>query len=150
MQASPIQQKMASLPLDRVTPSRPPLAYVGVDCFGPFQAKRERRSAKRYGVLLTCLTVRAVHIEVANSLDTDSFLNDLRRFIARRGPPEEMRSDNGGNFVRREKELREAIKDWNQSRIHDHLLQFNTKWTSWTALIMEERGSDVFVPCERY
>ena len=128
-QASPTQQRMASLPLDRVTPSRPPFTYVGVDCFGPFQVKRGRSSAKRYGVLFTCLTVRAVHIEVANSLDTDSFLNTLRRFIARRGPPEEMRSDNGGNFVRGEKELREAIKDWNQSRIHDHLLQFNTKWT---------------------
>ena len=128
-QASPTQQRMASLPLDRVTPSRPPFTYVGVDCFGPFQVKRGRSSAKTYGVLFTCLTVRAAHIEVANSLDTDSFLNALRRFIARRGPPEEMRSDNGGNFVRGEKELREAIKDWNQSRIHDHLLQFNTKWT---------------------
>ncbi|XP_015747596.1 PREDICTED: uncharacterized protein LOC107327368 [Acropora digitifera] len=127
--ASPSQQKMASLPLDRVTPSRPPFTYVGVDCFGPFQVKHGRSSVKRYGVLFTCLTVRAVHIEVANSLDTDSFLNALRRFIARRGPPEEMRSDNGGNFVCGEKELREAIKEWNQTRIHNHLLQFNTKWT---------------------
>ena len=120
---------MASLPLDRVTPSQPLFTYVGVNCFGPFQVKRGRSSAKRYGVLFTCLTVRAVHIKAANSLDTDSFLNALRWFITRRGPPEEMCSDNSENFVRGEKELREAIKDWNQSRIHDHLLQFNTKWT---------------------
>ncbi|XP_074611043.1 uncharacterized protein LOC141865610 [Acropora palmata] len=111
---------MASLPL---------FTYIGVDCFGQFQVKYSRSSAKRYGDLFTCLTVRAVHIKVANSLDTDSFLNAIRRFIARRGPPEEMRSDNGGNFVRGEKELREVIEEWNQSRIHDHLLQFNTKWT---------------------
>ena len=114
------QQKMASLPL---------FTYVGVDCFRQFQVKYGRSSAKRYGDLFTCLTVCAVYIKVANCLDTDSFLNALRRFIARQGPPEEMRSDNGGNFVRGEKELREAMKQWNQSRIHDHLLQFNTKWT---------------------
>ena len=111
---------MASLPL---------FTYVGVDCFRQFQVKYGRSSAKRYGDLFTCLTVCVVYIKAANSLDTDSFLKALHRFITRQGPPEEMPSDNGGNFVRGEKELREAIKEWNQSRIHDHLLQFNTKWT---------------------
>ena len=85
--ASPSQQKMASLPLDRVTPSRPSFTYVGINCLGPFQVKHGRSSAKRYGVLFTCLTVCAVHVEVTNSLDTDSFLNALLCFIARRGTP---------------------------------------------------------------
>lgn len=80
-------------------------------------------------MIFTCLTLRAVHIEVANSLDTESFINALWRFIARRGKPEEIRSDNGGNFVRGERELREALKEWNQSQIHDFLLQRNIKWT---------------------
>ncbi|KAK3728196.1 hypothetical protein QZH41_004911 [Actinostola sp. cb2023] len=40
-----------------------------------------------------------------------------------------MRSDNGGNFVKGERELREAIRDWNQAQIHDYLLQRNIKWT---------------------
>lgn len=62
-------------------------------------------------------------------MDTESFISALRRFIARRGQPEEMRSDNGGNFVRGERELREAINEWNQSQIHDFLLQRNIKWT---------------------
>ena len=128
-QAPVVQQKMANLPEDRVTASRPPFTYVGVDCFGPFIVRRGRVDVKRYGVLFTCLALRAVHIEVANSLDTDSFINALRRFIARRGPPEEMRSDNGGNFVAGEKELREAIEKWNQFRIHDYLSQSGIKWT---------------------
>ena len=127
-QAPVMQQKMASLPEDRITPSKPPFTYVGVDCFGPFLVRRGRATAKRYGVLFTCLAIRAVHIEVVHSMDTESFINTLRRFISRRGRPEEIRSDNGGNFVKGEKELREALQQWNQAQIHDYLLQHDVKW----------------------
>ena len=65
---------------------------------------------------------------VAQSMDTDSFLNFLRRFIAGRGIPEVMRSDNGSNFVGGSKELQEAISDWNESQIHEFFLQRNIKW----------------------
>ena len=122
------EQKMADLPRDRVTPSNPPFTFVGVDCFGPFMVRRGRSTVKRYGVLFTCLTIRAVHIEIAHSLDTDSFVNSLRRFIARRGPPQEIRSDNGTNFVAGEREIRDAVRSWNQQTIHDTLLAKNVKW----------------------
>ncbi|KAK3735155.1 hypothetical protein QZH41_020254, partial [Actinostola sp. cb2023] len=127
-QAPVMQQKMASLPQNRTTPCKPPFTYVGVDCFGPFTVRRGRTTAKRYGVLFTCLTTRAIHIEVAYSMDTESFINSLRRFVSRRGQPDEIRSDNGGNFVKGEKELRMAIQDWNQTQIHEYLLQHNVKW----------------------
>ncbi|XP_068757491.1 uncharacterized protein [Montipora capricornis] len=39
-----------------------------------------------------------------------------------------MRSDNGGNFVRGERELREAVDEWNQTKIHSFLLSNNIKW----------------------
>ena len=128
-QAPAAEQKMASLPPDRTTPGKPPFSFTGVDCFGPFEVRRGRTRAKRYGVIFTCMTTRAIHIEVANSLDTESFINTLRRFIARRGQPEEMRSDNGGNFVKGERELRQEISKWNQAQIHDFLVQRNIKWT---------------------
>ena len=112
-----------------MTPSRPPFTFTGVDCFGPFEVHCGRSKVKRYGVIFTCLALRAVQIEVVSSLDTESFINALRRFIARRGLAEEMRSDNGGNFVRGERELRKAINSWNQNQIHDFLLQRNVKWT---------------------
>lgn len=67
------QQKMANLPADRITPSKPPFTCSGVDCFGPFEVRRGRTTVKRYGVLFTCLTLRAIHLEVASSLDTESF-----------------------------------------------------------------------------
>ena len=132
-QASFGNQKMSDLPEDRVTPSQAPFTHTGVDCFGPMYVKRGRSIVKRYGVLFPCLAIRAVHIEVAYSLDTDYFIDALRRFISRRGQPKEMRSDNGTNFVSGEKELCEAIKGWNMEKIGDFLLQQNIK---------EECGSD--------
>ncbi|KAK3733837.1 hypothetical protein QZH41_000403 [Actinostola sp. cb2023] len=127
-QASPGTQKMADLPVDRVTSDEPPFTYVGIDCFGPFYVRQRRSLVKRYGIMFTCLTVRAIHIEISHSLETDSFLLALRRFIARRGQVKEIRTDNGTNFVGGEKELRKALDDWNQNQIHEELLQKNIKW----------------------
>ena len=101
--------------------------------------KRGRSTVKRYGVLFTCLTVRAIHIEVASSLDTESFINAFRRFVSRRGQPEEIRSDNGGNFVKGEKELRQAVNSWNQAQIHEALLQQNVKWNLQSASWLSSR-----------
>lgn len=119
---------MANLPEDRLLPDKPPFTYVGVDLFGPFDVKRGRGTVKRYGVLLTCLTIRAVHIEVADSLDTSSCINALRRFISRRGEVTIMRSDNGTNFVGAEKQLREANGSLNQSHIEKAMQKKGIKW----------------------
>jgi hypothetical protein len=101
----PSIQAMADLPAGRVTPDKPPFTFVGLDFFRPFLVKQGRSQVKRYGCIFTCLTVRAVHIEVAHTLHTDSFINALQRFISRRGQPYEIRSDNGSNFVGAEREL---------------------------------------------
>ncbi|KAL3979219.1 Rab5 GDP/GTP exchange factor [Sarotherodon galilaeus] len=122
------QQQMAELPESRVTPEKPPFSFVGVDYFGPFEVKHGRSLVKRYGVIFNCLAIRAVHIEVASSLDTDSFINALRRFIARRGQVQELRSDNGTNFVGAERELRRAMEEWNQEKISDALSLKGVKW----------------------
>ncbi|XP_071794595.1 uncharacterized protein [Asterias amurensis] len=127
LSATPIEQKMADLPQNRVTPNKPPFSYVGVDCFGPFMVKQGRSLVKRYGCIFTCLVVRAVHIEVLHSLDADSFINGLQRFMCRRGQPEEMRSDNGSNFVGAERELRESMENWNK-HINEYLLQKGVRW----------------------
>jgi hypothetical protein len=68
---------MADLPVDRLSPS-PPFTYCAVDYFGPFYIKERRSEVKRNGVLFVCLNSKAVHIETANSLDTESFINLTR------------------------------------------------------------------------
>ena len=127
-QAPVCSQKMADPPKERVTPGQPPFSHVGIDYFGPFMVKQGRSLVKRYGCIFACLTVRAAHIEIAHSLDTDSFINALRRLIARRGKPVLVRTDNRTNFVSGEKELRNCIKKWNRQRIHEYLLQQKVRW----------------------
>ena len=72
---------------------------------------------KRYCTLFTCFTSRAVYIEVTNALDTDSFIQALRRFIARRGPVISIRSDNGTNFVGTANQLRKALNEMNHETL---------------------------------
>ena len=146
-QAAVGQQKMANLPDNRVTPLEPPFSYVGVDCFGPLDVCWGRSTVKWYGVLFTCLSIWTIHIEVAHSLDTDSFIDALRRCIAWRGQTLLMRSDNGGNFVKAKRELCEAVCDWNQRKIHDFLLERNIKWI-FNPPARSYHGGDAFVLCE--
>ena len=118
---------MADLPKNRISPA-PPFTYTGVDYFGPFIIKEGRKEVKRYGALFTCLVSRTVHIEVASSLDSNSFILALRRFIARRGPVREMRSDNGTNFVGARNELLQAIEEMDHEEIRVKLLKENIDW----------------------
>ena len=126
--ACPGKQFMANLPEVRIVPEKPPFTYVGVDYFGPLEVKQGRSRVKRYGCLFTCLTTRAVHIEIAHSLDTDSMINALRRFISIRGYPEKIRSDQGSNFTKADKELNEAIQGWNQHEINIFCRQKKIAW----------------------
>ena len=121
-------QRMADLPEARVTPYEPPFTTVGLDYFGPIAVKRGRSEVKRYGCVFTCFSTRAVHIEVAHSLDTNSFIHALDRFMARRGEPRDIFSDNGTNFVGGHKELKCAVKEWNQEQIHAQMLKREVNW----------------------
>jgi hypothetical protein len=120
-------QKMSDLPKDRIDPS-PPFSYCAVDFFGPFTIKEKRSLVKRYGVLFTCLASRSVHLETANSLNTSSFINALSRFLSRRGPVRQLRCDQGTNFVGARNELREALKEMDQCRIHEYMIQHGSEW----------------------
>ena len=122
------EQLMANLPKERLTPEDPPFTSVGVDYFGPLYVQQGRSHVKRYGCVFTCLTTRAVHIEITSSLDTDSFINALRRFISLRGNPSSVYSDNGSNFRAGEQEMRTAIDDWNQRAICEFLRLKNISW----------------------
>lgn len=101
---------MSDLPAERLHVA-PPFTYVGLDIFGPWEVSAQRTlgghaNSKRWVVLLTCLCVRAVHIEVFEFLSSSSFINALRRFFSLRGAPKQIRSDRGTNFVGACKELK--------------------------------------------
>jgi hypothetical protein len=116
------EQKMADLPEDRVETS-PPFAYCGIDCFGPFKVKQGRKEYKRYGLLLTCMCSRAVHIEVLDDMTTDAFINALRCFIAIRGTVRQIRCDQGSNFIGAKNEFSEALKEMDGGRLQAYLAE---------------------------
>lgn len=103
------EQRMSELPKERVEVSEP-FVYCGMDCFGPFTTKQGHKEHKRYGLLFTCISSRAVHIEMLEDLSTDSFINALRCFISLRGAVSRLYCDQGTNFVGAKNELKEALK----------------------------------------
>ena len=126
--ANPAEQFMAELRKERVTPGDPPFTYVGVDCFGPLEVNLGRSHVKSYGCLFTCLTMRALHLKILQSLSSDSTINAIRRFISVLGSPKEIRSDNGTNFTRANKELRNAFEQWDHHVISNFYAQREIKW----------------------
>lgn len=97
--AQPIYPKMADHPADRLAFKKRAFTNVGIDLFGPIITTVGRRKQKRWGVLFTCLTTRAVHLELAHSLSGESLVMAIENFVNRRGPPKVIRSDNGSNLV---------------------------------------------------
>ena len=94
---------MSDLPTCRVTPS-PSFTYVGFNTFGPWSiVTRKTRggavNSKRWAIMFSCLSSRALNIEVIEDMSASCFINALRRLIAIRGPVKEFNSDRGTNFV---------------------------------------------------
>ena len=126
--AETLSPMMADLPRERLAFKEHPFTNTGVDYFGPFYVSVKRSTEKRWGFLFTCLTTRAVHFEVVPSMDTSSCLMGIERFIARRGTPSVLWSDNGTNFIASEKELLQNISNWNQKVLSDQLVKKRILW----------------------
>ncbi|XP_065093120.1 uncharacterized protein LOC135713814, partial [Ochlerotatus camptorhynchus] len=117
--------RMAPLPVQRLTPNLRPFSFSGVDYFGPITVTVGRRTEKRWVSLFTCLTTRAVHLEVTHSLSTQSCVMAIRRFACRRGMPIEFFSDNGTNFVGASKEVTRSIN----TECCDTFTDARTRWS---------------------
>lgn len=90
-------QSVAPLPATRVTPS-PPFNVTGLDFAGPLYCV-DKPSSKFYILLFTCAVIRAIHLELTDSLSMTDCTLALRRFAARRGLPSVFYSDNAKTFV---------------------------------------------------
>ena len=122
-------QLMAPLPPARVEAGRSAFENSGVDYMGPLDVKQGRSSVKRYCCVFTCLASRAVHLEMAYDLTTESFLMALRRFLSTRGHSvRAIYSDNGTNFIGAQAELRRGIQRLNQLRIVNELSPKGVEW----------------------
>ncbi|KAK6025225.1 integrase core domain protein, partial [Ostertagia ostertagi] len=85
------------LPLQRLIRSRP--FNTGLDYFGPIQVTaQEQGTCKVWVSLFTCMATRALHLELVRNNTAHEFLLAFRRFIARRGTPDLLISDNASTF----------------------------------------------------
>ncbi|XP_055527233.1 uncharacterized protein LOC129719850 [Wyeomyia smithii] len=123
-QAKPMVPLMAPLPKARLAHHEKAFTYTGVDYFGPLVVKMGRSNVKRWVALFTCLTVRAVHLETAYTLSTESCVSCVRRFVGRRGSPAEFFSDNGTNFQGANRVLQYQISQG----LAETFTSINTKW----------------------
>ena len=88
----------ADLPEHRVQLTRP-FSTVGIDFCGPLFVKVGRNEMKKcYVALFTCSTTRALHFELVSDLSVATFILCMRRFVARRGKPRMITTDNAKIF----------------------------------------------------
>lgn len=134
------QQIMSALPAERIRPARP-FANTGVDLAGPYMLKlsdklnmstRSRskldEDLKGYIAVFVCLVTRAVHLEPVTDLSAEAFLAAYTRFTAKRGNPNYLFSDNGRNFVKADKILKQAVQVWRQDGVQHFINKFGTEW----------------------
>ena len=123
-------QQMSSLPIERLKPC-PAFTHVGIDYFGRFNIKGEvqkRVAGKCFGVLLACMTSRAIHLDIASNYSTDEFLHVLRRFASFRGWPRKIFSDRGTQLVGASNELKAMISKMGWNNVEKQSLLKGTEW----------------------
>lgn len=86
------------LPHRRVLQTRT-FQHFGLDFFDLPLIKEDDKDLKTYGCIFTCTVTRLNHLELVKSMAVEDFLNALRRFIARRGVPDSITSDNAPTFL---------------------------------------------------
>ncbi|CDW58140.1 hypothetical protein TTRE_0000644401 [Trichuris trichiura] len=111
-------QKMSSLPVERVKAT---FAFenTGLDFAGPIYVRRRRTCEKAYICLFTCMTTRAIHLELVPDMTAPRFVQALRRFFARRGRPAIIQSDNFKTFKSASRELQQLFNEDNSERIDE-------------------------------
>eukprot|EP00057_Strongylocentrotus_purpuratus_P002645 XP_003724933.1 PREDICTED: uncharacterized protein LOC100891559 [Strongylocentrotus purpuratus] len=135
------KQLMTELPDQRVAPHTRPFYSTSCDYFGPYRVKITRNTtAKYYVVIFTCLSTRAVHLEIATDCSTIEFLQVLRRFFALRGQPAYLLSDNGTQFIRAERELQKMVRGWDVQKLQEYCADKRTEWKFTTPLAPHQNG----------
>ena len=127
--AEAIKTLMADLPLCRVKPFTPAFYTTFVDYLGPINVKLNRNTVSRgYCAVFTCSVVRAVHLTCVQDLTTDAFLMALDRFVAIRGAPANMRSDNATCFRGADNTIKELNLVLDQEKIKAASVRFKIDW----------------------
>ena len=113
-----------NLPKER-TEGTTPFGVVGVDYAGPIYYRHKKTEHKSYIILYTCSLTRGVHLELLPNMSCEEFLASLKRFVAARGRPKKIISDNGKTFHAASKWIKKATQE---ERFHNFLDEHKVKW----------------------
>ena len=128
--ATPTLPLMGDLPNERCNIPTRAFTDVGIDFAGPFSCKAQKTS-KIYMAIFACFASKAVHIEAVSDLTTAGCVAAFRRFVARRGCPSVIYSDNGTDFNGASSDLeilQEVLKAEHQDSLQAKAAGLNIKW----------------------
>ena len=99
---------------------------IGVDYAGPLRYRvKIKQEGKAYILVYSCGLTRDIYLDLMPNQETAAFLRTLKKFIAHRGRPERIYSDNGRTFVGAAKWIRAVMKD---EQLHNYLSTKKIKW----------------------
>ena len=115
----------SNLPNFRTEPSNP-FDVTGVDFAGPLRYKIDNKEeGKCYIIIFTCASSRAVHLELTRTQEAEEFQRKLNVFIARRGRPRLLISDNAGTFKTTARWIKDIRKN---EKLQDYLTAHKMQW----------------------
>ena len=89
----------------------------------------EENKVKVWICIFTCVTIRALHLEIVDDMTAEQFLMVLQRFISRRNTPDTIILDNAPQFKLTKPTVDKA---WQQSITHENVQKFTSdagiKW----------------------
>ena len=131
IRATRVKQEMGYIPAERLMPA-PPFNASALDLFGPFYVRGEvqkKTTGKAWGLILTDICCRAVHIEVVHGYSTEQFMLGLSRFAALRGWPSIIYSDPGSQLKGAEADLRQIWESIDLTVLQTLGAQKGLKWS---------------------
>ena len=105
--ARPSKQKIGPLPPERIGQRLAPFQDVCIDFTGHFDCVQGRGTVKKYAMLIACMATRGIHLEAVDDMTTDKLALAFEAFLARKPRPTSIYCDNGTNFSKCSKELRQ-------------------------------------------
>ena len=113
------------LPVSRTRGERP-YEVVGFDFAGPIKfIIKGKTEGKSYLCLFACSLTRGVYLELLHTLEMEEFLSCLKKFVARRGRPRLIYSDNGSTFKGAASWMKKVMND---EKLHDYLAKNKIEW----------------------
>ena len=128
MTKNPPVQRQGDLPPER-TDLVAPFSASGIDVFGPFHLRHSSRGTqKRFVLLVTCMSSRAVAMYPLRDMTTSAVVNALMRMNSQFPGVKKIFSDNGSNFKGADREIREALLSWNKDKLNLELDKIGITW----------------------